>query len=513
MKRLSVFLVLILALTNLSALASGNPKSGSACKNLNQVRNYKGVEFKCEKVGKKRVWVKKKASVLDGKGIPSPNPSASQRDTSIKPTPAPASPSPTPSFLPSPTMSPNAELRESPKLHDPEVCRLKDQRKNQTLRLDHFERNNGFPLQGATLPTKGKLRILTFLVDFSDALGTEEDLRLYRAQEKVMVDWFAEASDGKLTAEIITSDKWFRAPKVSSEYELKPSQYGMHPTYAQEFINLTGSSFNWDGVHAFMVHFPQSQKTKFQSAQLGRAIDLNTPQGRKSLNYQYLGPWHIEFARKVREKNPDYLAGQWLHEHLHDLGLTLHAPGNGFYTGLGQNQASYSKAMSAWELFKLDWLEDSQVFCSPISSIDGTLVNLVPLEVKGIGNKVAILVIDKSKALVIESRRAEGLSDRWPKNLSGLYVYMIDTSADTDRSQEFNGSGLDNGNNKKYSKWAFYLDSDQRPIDETQPESKLDPEKFYQEWLIRVGETVTTDGVIIHFRMSGKTDWIEIKKK
>lgn len=501
MKRLLIILVLLTFISSVSSTYAKAPFEGNSCQKLGQKRIYKKLEYKCERISKKLIWVRIKVNSAKESSNPIP-----------MPTPSPI-PTTSPQPIPTPTTkSSEPNYQESSRRADPETCRLKDQRKNQELRLDHFERNNGFPLQGATLPTKGKLKLLSILVDFPDALGTLEDLKMIREQEKVMVAWFSEASQGKLTAEVITSDKWFRAPKASVEYELLPTQYGLHPKYAQEFIDLTGTSFNWDGVNAFMVHFPTSQKTKLQSAQLGRAVELNTPQGRKSLNYQYFGTLHIDFAKRVKDKNPDYLAGQWIHEHLHDLGLTLHAPGNGFYTGLGQNQGSYSQMLSAWELFKLDWLSDNQIFCTTVSEIESTFVNLVPLEIFEKGNRAAIVVLDKSKALVIESRRALGLSKRWPKDLSGIYVYQIDTSVDTDRTQEFNGSGLDNGNNRKFPKWAFYLDSDQRPIDDSIPNNKVDPEKFYQDWLIRVGESVTTESVKIDFRKSDQTDWIEITR-
>lgn len=507
MKRVSVALILILIATSFTSMAAVKPKPGASCSKKGQVSKNKAMVLQCEVVGKKKIWIKRKSGISK---VPVQSPSPT--NTQAEPNPAPSSPSMKQSPSPTPTPSSDSELIESPKPSSPDSCRLRDQRKNQILRLEHFERNNGFPLQGATLPTEAKLKLLSFFIDFPDATGSTEDLQFFRQQEKIMIDWFAEASQGKLVAELITSDKWFTAPKPSTSYELIPSQYGTHPIYAQEFINLTGNSFNWDGVHAFMVHFPKSQKTKLQSAQLGRAIELKTPQGNKVLNYQYFGPWHIDFAERVKNKNPDYLAGQWLHEHLHDLGLTLHAPGNGFYSGVGQNQGSYSHALSAWELFKLGWLDDSQVFCSQVSDLSMNLINLIPLERSESGNKIAIFVIDKARAIVVESRRPEGLSKRWPKNLSGLYVYEIDTSLDTDRTHEFNGSGLDNGNNRKFSKWAFYIDSDQRPIDDVLPESKINPETFYQEWLIKVGETVTTEDVKITFRRTGNSDWIEVKK-
>jgi hypothetical protein len=82
----------------------------------------------------------------------------------------------------------------------------------------------------------------------------------------------------------------------------------------------------------------------------------------------------------------------------------------------------------------------------------------------------------------------------------------------TDRSQEFNGSGLDNGNNPKYEKWAFYLSASERFVDASLPASKLNPEKYYQEWLIREGESVISDGVRISLKQSGVNDVVEIAK-
>ena len=63
-----------------------------------------------------------------------------------------------------------------------------------------------------------------------------------------------------------------------------------------------------------------------------------------------------------------------------------------------------------------------------------------------------------------------------------------------------------------FPKWAFYLPPDQRKIDATLPASKIDPDKFYQEWLIREGESVTSDGIRIKLAKVEKVDWIQISK-
>lgn len=503
-KSLILLLPLLLTLTAQSAFSSPNP--GKKCTKAGLTKTYSGKKFTCIKKSGKLVWndgVKVQVTTKNSSVIPSPSPSSSP-SASISQTPQA---SPTSSASPSPTI----EYRESVRVADPVACRLKDARKDTSLNYDHYERNNGFPLQGALLPTTGVVRFLTILVDFPDAPGTNADLLKLRNQEKVMVEWFATASRGQLKAEIVTSDTWFRAPKNSTQYEILPSDYGAaHPKFAQELINLTGRSFDWSGIHTVIFHFPDSQKTKFMSAQLGRNQKLSTPQGVKTLNYQYYGVWHHEYARSIASINPDYWAGQWLHENLHDLGLTLHAPGNGFFSGVGQNQASLSLAISAWETFKLGWLEDREVFCLPKSLLSRSIIGISPLEESATGNKAVIVPISDSVALVVESRRPIGLSSKWPKDASGLYIYRIDTSAVMDRSQEFNGSGLDNGNDSKYPKWAFYLETEQRPLSQSSAGKQFDSKIFYKNWLVREGESVLSDGVRIHFRKTGDIDWIEL---
>ena len=163
-------------------------------------------------------------------------------------------------------------------------------------------------------------------------------------------------------------------------------------------------------------------------------------------------------------------------------------------------------------MFKLGWIEDSQVFCGDATSSSVVTRKLTPLEENTPGDRVIVIPVSQSEALVVESRRPTGLSKSWPSTMSGLFVYRVNTSLVTDRSSEFTNSKLDSGNNPKFPKWAFYLPADQRPIDATIPTAKVDPEKFYQEWLIREGESVTSDGIRIHFVKSSNADWVKISK-
>ena len=503
----SFLFVLLLSLTQ--AIAATPPKSGLTCSKIGQSKVYGGKKFTCVKVGSKLVW-NKGVLVTTQSAKPTSSPKSS---SSPIPSPSLTSPNQNSSASPvNPSSSKEPIPLESDQIAGVENCKLPDGRANKTLNLDHYERNNGFPLQGATLPASGTARFLSFLVDFPDAQGIQEDLKRIRAQEKVFVDWFKEVSNGKLKIEIQTADRWFRAPKPSYEYELTNANYGKHPEIAQQFVDLTGNYFNWSDVNTFMVHFPDGQRSKLQNAQLGRNVSLKTPQGTKKINYQFYGVWLHETARTFSNKYPNYWAAQWIHESLHDLGLTLHAPGNGLDTGVGQSQASYSLMLDAWEQFKLGWIADTEVFCAPRSKLNRGIVYLNPLEEFPSGYRILVIPTSEYEALVVESRRPKGLSSAWPNSMSGIFVYRISTSAVMDRTQEFNGSGQDNGNNPKYQKWAFYLSAIERAVDSSLPASKLNPEKFYQEWIIREGETVQADGVKISLKKSGLKDIVEIAR-
>jgi hypothetical protein len=209
--------------------------------------------------------------------------------------------------------------------------------------------------------------------------------------------------------------------------------------------------------------------------------------------------------KQQRALTPDYWAALWVHEVLHSMGLSIHAPGNGFQTGVGQNQGGTSWVLSSWELFKLDWFSESQVYCLPKSMIASQTVFLQPIETAGAANKILIVPLDEFRAIIVESRRPVGYSAGWDSEDKGLLVYVLDTRNDNDRSKECCG---DSGNDPKYSKWAYYLAADNKQVNTSTYGSK-----GYKDYIIRPLETVTFEGVSLKFIASFDVDVIEIKNR
>jgi hypothetical protein len=340
---------------------------------------------------------------------------------------------------------------------NPEECKLKD------ARIKKTQLNNvGFPLSPDLLPAKGTMKLIFIPVDFSDAVGTPKSMELFQKQVKKLQKWYTDYSRNKLKIEVITNDKkWYRAAKPAAEYKTgKGRPYEANPFGAewnaimQEFINLPGDDFNYDGVGGVFFIFPENIKTGITEALHDRGFNLfDTPQGPKKLHAFAFGQLEYDNERKLKDPFSRFWSG-WIHELLHSQGISLHAPGNGWHTSLASNQGGDSAVLGAWETWLIGWLEDSQVHCVPLAANSSAQFLLEPIEIPSPRSQLAVIPLNEFEGIAIESRRAIGYSADWKSDENGLFVYLIDTRKDNDRSSEGRG---DSGNDEKYSKWAYFL--------------------------------------------------------
>jgi hypothetical protein len=413
----------------------------------------------------------------------------------------------------------NTSFVQSAEFAKVEECKLLDQRKNKQQ-----YNNTGFPLTIPSsdpenpniIPAIGSAKAIFIPIDFPDYPGTSKFLKLMNAQAKEFTDWYSYFSNNKLQFDVATSKTWFRAPKKGSEYVIGhgvangPNPFGkiMHDT-AQEFINATNNAFNFDGVTSVLFYFPEDAKTGITNSILGRNEGtFKTPQGEKSLVYFSPGTYSYEIEKKLKVPNSRFWS-LWIHELLHSQGVSLHAPGNGSRTGLGQEQEMGSAVLDVWETFLLGWLNDNQIYCLPKNQVNKQTVLLQPIEVKGSGYKTAIIPLDNHRALVVESRRPVGYSNFWGKEDSGTLIYIVDTTKDNNRSQE--STGADSGNDQKFDKWAYYLVPDKRKTPKYNGRNFLESSD-HRNWLMKTGDSVTFEGVKITLKSSKSKDVILVEK-
>lgn len=383
-------------------------------------------------------------------------------------------------------------------------CQVKDARTKKTQ-----PNNVGFPHSKDLIPVSGSFKTITIPVHFSDLPGTPEFMDLMNNQFIKMSEWYSFFSQGKVSAEFDFGKKWYRAKYSSKEYNTGMAQPNERNPYAnnmnrmaQEWIDTAGKDFDFTDVVGVHFYFPANYQGNIVSGILGRGVNLNTPQGRKLLYFDSPGTYTYNLERKLFKQDSNWY-GYWVHEILHSQGLPLHAPGNGFNTGVGQQQEGYSLVLDAWETFLAGWFEENQVFCAPAEDLTQITTDLVPLEVAEDGYKVAIVPFSDTEAIVIESRRPLGYSDGWTPSEKGLLVYRIDTRNDNDRSAEDNN---ESGNDPNFPKWGFYLLPKGNTAQTAQSFNQ------YIDYILYEGNSVTYSDIEVKLLKTGDVDRVQITK-
>lgn len=410
------------------------------------------------------------------------------------------------------------DLVYSDKVADKSECQLKEARVIKTQ-----PSSVGFPLtktdeNNTVLKNLGTINMIYIPIDFPDFKGNQDFLDKLQYHIDKINNWYSFFSNNKLKVSYQTSNKWFTASQKSEYYntgKLGPNMDNPYASqwdsFAQDFINSTGNHYDFTNVDVVLFYFPPGSTDNIKSDILGRHnIEFNTPQGKKK--FMYSGGGKEPYGIEKNLKNPySRIWGFWLHEILHSHGLAVHAPGNGWQIGVGTNQQGDSLSIStSWELFLLDWLNDNQIYCLPVEKIKSNIVEMTPLEVSGDKNKIVAIPLDKYRSIVLDSRRPVGFSSDWDKGSSGILASIVDTRLDNDRSCESSCTRgpIDNGNDRNYSKWSYYLIPDNPQIYEN-----VFHQHSYRNYFLKKGMTLSFENVIIKVLESDKTDTVLIERK
>jgi len=470
-----------------SVPAFGAVKAGATCTKAGSVSTVSGKKFTCIKSGKKLVW--DKGILIPKSSIQ--NPGSNSSGTSQSQT----------------TQVQNL-ISESI-----EKCKIQD------ARTKKIQPNNvGFPHTNDVFPLQGEIKIAFIPIDFTDAQGVTDPFINSNATFTKMKDWYTYFSNGKVTLQAQQSHQWFHSSRKSADIQnLHPSgpantTQSFADALAQEWIDITGSNYDFSGVTAIFFDFPSTVKgigegTQGRYGTEGLGVVFNTRQGKISSFYNTTGDyWFRDDGGATAAQKQAHQWSYYIHEMLHSTGLALHAPGNGFPISLATQQTGtpqgFSGILDVWELFLLGWLPDNQIVCASKSELSSGSVILTPIDERSTGLKAAIIALSSTKALVIQSRRPIDWSNELPSQASGLNVYVVDTTQDNDRTHESTG---DTGNQPEYTKWAYLQLPDGS-------EGGTSARRNFTDYFIQNGQSVTYDGVKISLKDSGKKDLVQIEK-
>ncbi len=354
-----------------------------------------------------------------------------------------------------------------------EACKLTE------ARINKFQPwNVGFPrgASGSTmLPSNGVSNVQLIAIDFSDAVGTAEELTAADTQISEFNKWFEFNSNGAKSFNWQYPKRWLRMSKPVPDYGFRKGDWPKTLPSVQEMVSLADPYVDFTNSDWVFVLLPKS-------------IRLSDP----DIPYMNPGITSAEGAVKNLFGGADYfyrnnydLWSLWIHEWGHPMGLAGHSPRSNL--SIMDNQNGSSVMLNVWDTFFAGWMGADQLYCMPNSAT--TLeTQLIPLERLQHGMRGVIVPISATEGIVVESHRAEGWGSKLGAGTYGVLVYYIDTTKDTDRSGESQGIVKET--------WAQYIT----------------PATTNTNKLLLQGDTVTYKGITVTLTKTGDVDTVKITK-
>ena len=340
----------------------------------------------------------------------------------------------------------------------------------------------GWPRIDERLKSTGGVIATVVMVDFPDAPASMTPTDAF-ARISQSADVFNEMSYGKLSYTFKPQLKWYRMSKKSTDYVAGGWTFIKHREYITEAAKLADVDIDFSKTDSLIILANPDSTGIGNSGPAFAAIRKNgiTLDG-KYISNGATSAYDLNNWKSI-----------WLnHEVTHTLGLvdlyasTQSNPANRYdglrYTGefsyMGfSSYESNAPSLFAFERWNLGWINDSQIKCLK----DAKSTELISPVQTSSGVKAVVIPISRTKAVVIESRRAIGIDKNIAK--SGALVYVVDSS----------------------------IQSGQGPVRVFPSNVSSDPR--YLKAPRALGESVTTEGVTIKVTKSDDSgDTVEITK-
>ena len=340
----------------------------------------------------------------------------------------------------------------------------------------------GWPRIDERLKSTGGVIATVVMVDFPDAPASMTPTDAF-ARISQSADVFNEMSYGKLSYTFKPQLKWYRMSKKSTDYVAGGWTFIKHREYITEAAKLADVDIDFSKTDSLIILANPDSTGIGNSGPAFAAIRKNgiTLDG-KYISNGATSAYDLNNWKSI-----------WLnHEVTHTLGLVdlyastqsnsanrydnLRYTGEFSYMGFSSYESN-APSLFAFERWNLGWINDSQIKCLK----DAKSTELISPVQTSSGVKAVVIPISRTKAVVIESRRAIGIDKNIAK--SGALVYVVDSS----------------------------IQSGQGPVRVFPSNVSSDPR--YLKAPRALGESVTTEGVTIKVTKSDDSgDTVEITK-
>jgi M6 family metalloprotease-like protein len=520
--------------------ATGAVKAGATCAKLKSTTTVLGYKYTCIKSGKKLVWSKgvkvvatpKPSPLLTPKATSTPTPTATATST---PTPTPstsssqsstssdtysdqpcktegeelktetasykclkrtgsgallwsknnapsqsASPTPTPApsetaiSLPTPTPTPTPTIISTSDSID--SCRIKDA-SNPEIGQYGGALYGGFIDKNRPVPSSGTVTWYLVPIEFADLKGESDWRSRVDEQMTLLTEYYETVSYGKLKIQWKVYDGWIALPGGQTSYAINQSgDYISTEIFWKAAIETVDPKIDFTGIQVVNFILPKAQAAVKESAQgFPWTGDINKYNSIESKLSEFSVPGNF-----FDNPNRTYWS-YWAHEYGHTLGLP-HIAGSRFVSAfhpfdlMGDQDAR--RELSGWTRFAVtSWLEDKWVYCKNKENVTSELVYITDLNSKDDGNKLIVIPLNSTKALIVESRiKTKFVGSTFiAGRTDGVFVYIYDATL---------------GHNKEYL---------------SLPSGTTDP-------ILIAGESVTYEGLTIKVLETGTLDKILITR-
>ncbi len=398
--KFKALIVFSLSLTLMSTPALSATKAGTSCRSQGQVKISSGFKYTCIKSGKKLAW---------SKGV------------KIATKVAAPTPAPTPTPTPTPEVLSITDLVDS--------CKIEDA-SNPYEGVYGGAQYGGFNAKTKPIPSSGTVTWYLVPLDVADLKGEANWRSRVNEQMQLLTEYYELVSYGKLKIQWKVYEDWITLPGTQLKYGIDQSgDYITTENFWKDAIATVDPKVDFTGVQVINFLLPKDQIAVKASAQgfpwTGDINKYNSNEFKVSA-FTIVGNYFIYSYRPYWS--------YWAHEYGHTIGIphigssSTSSPYQQ-YDLMGDQDAR--REISGWSRFAVTkWLEDKWVYCKKRANINSEIVYLSDLNSKKDGNKLVVIPISPTKALIAESRRSTKFvgSQRINGNENGVFVYVYDST-------------------------------------------------------------------------------------
>lgn len=277
----------------------------------------------------------------------------------------------------------------------------------------------GFPKVEGLAPSTGKVTMTVLFADFDDFPSSTSTDSLFSVINPIAPEFFKEISYGRIELNLVPYHKWLRLSRPSTYYGTAIYEFEPHRDFIQEAVDLAKDEIDFGDTDIVLV----MSNPKAKAIAVGPVFKTLDP------NWHIKAPGANMSVGITSGYDLNYWGGLWL---AHEIGHTFGLPdlydfeGENFLKSVGTygimgTQAGNAPGHFAFERWVLGWIDDDQIYCHENGE---ATIKLEAIENPG-GIKAAVIPIDSTSALMIESRRKIGFDI---KTKEGALVYLVNTA-------------------------------------------------------------------------------------